>query len=68
MISVGTPYRQIHLVKIVFATVSGVLSEMATNSAYFENLSMKLKMYLLLLPQSCPSALVDGFLNILMKE
>jgi hypothetical protein len=35
MISVGTPYRQIHLVKIAFATVSAVLSEMATNSAGF---------------------------------
>jgi hypothetical protein len=37
MISVGAPYQQIHLVKIAFATVSGVLSEMATNSGYFEN-------------------------------
>jgi len=47
-ILVCTSYLQIHLVKIAFATVSGVLSEMATNSLYFENALVKLKMYLLL--------------------
>jgi hypothetical protein len=42
MISSGTSYRQIHLVKIAFATVSGVQSEMATSSVYFENALVKL--------------------------
>ncbi len=59
MISVGTPYLQIHLVKIAFATVSGVLSEMATNSAYFENELVKLKMYLLLLPEATGAAIMS---------
>ncbi len=59
MISVGTPYRQIHLVKIAFATVSGVLSEMATNSAYFETALVKLKMYLLLLPEATGAAIMS---------
>jgi hypothetical protein len=56
MISVGTPYRQIHLIKIVLATVYGVQSEMATNSAYFENPSVKLKTYLLLLWEATGAA------------
>ena len=61
MISVGTPYRQIHLVKIAFATVSAVLSEMPTNSAYFETASVKLKMYLLLLPEATGAAIMSKF-------
>jgi len=56
---VGTPYRQIHLAKIAFATVSAVLSEMATNSAYFETASVKLKMYLLLLPEATGAAIMS---------
>jgi hypothetical protein len=59
MISVGTPYQQIHLLKIAFATVSGVLSEMATNFAYFEKSSVKLKMYLLLLPEATGAAITS---------
>jgi hypothetical protein len=42
-------------VKIAFATVSGVLSEMATNSLFFENALVKLKMHLLLLPEATVS-------------
>ncbi len=42
-----------------FATVSAVLSEMATNSAYFETASVKLKMYLLLLPEATDAAIMS---------
>ncbi len=59
MISVGTPYRQIHVVKIAFATVSGVPSEMATYSSYFENASVNFKMYLLLLPETTGAAIMS---------
>ncbi len=59
IISVSTPYRHVYLVKIAFATVSGVLSEMPTNSAYFENALVKLKMYLLLLLEATGAAIMS---------